>query len=113
METTSEKTDRAIVLLPSGRLDFSAAAPFQEAIEKTIAEAVGAKLAVILDCSGLDYLSSAGLRCFLIGARTAQAAGARLIVCSLQKAVSEVFDVSGFSRIMPPVTDRAAALAAL
>ena len=113
MQTTKENTDRAIVLAPAGRLDFAAATAFQEALEKAIAEAAAAKLAVIVDCSGLDYLSSAGLRSFLIGARTAQSAGVKLKVCALQKSVGEVFDVSGFSRIMPPVSDRAAALAAL
>lgn len=113
METTREHTERAIVLAPSGRLDFASAAPFQETLDKAIAEAAAAKLAVVVDCTGLDYLSSAGLRSFLIGARSAQSAGVTLKVCALQKSVGEVFDVSGFSRIMPPVSDRAAALAAL
>ncbi len=113
METTRENTDSAVVLAPAGRLDFAAAAAFQDIIEKTIADAASAKLAVVIDCSGLDYLSSAGLRSFLIGARSAQTAGVKLKVCALQKSVAEVFDVSGFSRILPPLSDRAAALAAL
>lgn len=113
METTRENTDSAVVLAPAGRLDFGAAAAFQEALEKTIADAAAAGLAVVVDCAALDYLSSAGLRSFLIGARAAQSAGIKLKVCGLQKSVAEVFDVSGFSRILPPVSDRAAALAAL
>lgn len=113
METTRENTDRAIVLAPRGRLDFGAAAGFQSTLEKAVAEAAASKLAVIADCTGLDYLSSAGLRSFLVAARSAQAAGVRLVVCSLQKNVSEVFDVSGFSRVLPPVQDRATALASL
>ena len=113
METTKENTDRALVLSPMGRLDFGAAAGFQDALEKAIAEAADPKLAVVVDCTGLDYVSSAGLRSFLVGARTAQSRGVKLVVCALQKNVNEVFEVSGFSRVLPPVADRAAALASL
>ena len=83
METTRETTELALVIAPAGRLDFGSAAAFQDTLEKGIAEAAAAKLAVIVDCAGLDYLSSAGLRSFLIGARTAQAAGVKLKVCAL------------------------------
>ncbi len=67
--------------------------------------------AVIIDCAALDYVSSAGLRAFLLAARTAQRAGISFGLCSLKPAVREVFDLSGFSRIIAVHADRATALA--
>lgn len=110
MQVTTESGEKILVVSVAGRLDFSASAGFQQSLEAAIAEAKGRS--VILDCSGLEYVSSAGLRSFLIGARAAQAARIRFLVCSQQKSVAEVFTVSGFSKIIPALPDRAAAEAA-
>lgn len=111
MQVSTESSDRMLVVSVTGRLDFGASAPFQQSLESAVAEARGR--ALILDCSGLDYVSSAGLRSFLIGARAAQAAKVRLLVCSLQKSVAEVFEISGFAKIIPVLADRAGAEAAV
>ena len=66
----------------------------------------------VIDCEGLEYVSSAGLRVFLLAARNAQRAGLNFSVCALQNAVREVFELSGFSRVMAVHPDRAAALTA-
>ena len=63
--------------------------------------------ALIIDCAALDYVSSAGLRIFLLAARTAQRAGISFALCALKPAVREVFDLSGFSRIIAVHADRA------
>jgi anti-sigma B factor antagonist len=98
------------VVIPQGRLDFGAAAGFQAQVERVLADAGTAPAGVIIDCAGLDYVSSAGLRVFLLAARASQRAGLAFALCALKPAVREVFDVSGFSRIIAVVTDRAAAL---
>ena len=72
-----------------------------------------APAAVIIDCAGLEYVSSAGLRVFLLAARTSQRAGFRFALCSLQPAVREVFELSGFNRVIDVHPDRAAALTPL
>lgn len=107
MQVSSESLEKMLVVSVTGRLDFGASAAFQQSLESAVAEAKGR--AVVLDCSGLEYVSSAGLRGFLIGARAAQAAKVRFLVCSLQKSVAEVFEVSGFAKIIPVLPDRAAA----
>ena len=66
--------------------------------------------AVIIDCGMLEYVSSAGLRVFLLGARAAQKAGIAFAICDLKPAVREVFDLSGFSRVLAVHPDRATAL---
>ena len=98
-----------------GRLDFSAAVEFQQqlehALEQALAGAGASSPAVIVDCAALGYVSSAGLRAFLLAAKSAQRLAITFALCALQPAVREVFELSGFSRIMPVHADRASALA--
>ena len=98
------------LVILEGRLDFGAAAGFQARLEQVLA-GTGTPATVIIDCAGLDYVSSAGLRVFLLAARAAQRAGVVFAMCALTPAVREVFDVSGFSRVITVYADRAAALA--
>jgi anti-sigma B factor antagonist len=99
------------VVILEGRLDFGAAAAFQAQLEAVLAGGGTKPAGVIIDGAGLDYVSSAGLRVFLLAARTAQRAGLAFAICALTPAVREVFDVSGFSRVIAVYADRAAALA--
>jgi anti-sigma B factor antagonist len=101
----------ATLVIPEGRLDFGAATGFQAQLEQVLAGPPAAPGAVIIDCAALEYVSSAGLRVFLLAARTSQRAGLRFSICSLQPAVREVFELSGFSRVISVHTDRVAALA--
>jgi stage II sporulation protein AA (anti-sigma F factor antagonist) len=108
MNTQFESLGKVSVVIPSGRLDFGAAASFQSELEKALA---GGPAGMIIDCVGLDYVSSAGLRVFLLVSRGAKRAGIALVICGLKPAVKEVFDVSGFSQIIAVCADRAAAVA--
>ena len=98
-------------VVPVGRLDFDAAPGFQEALERLLGGAGERPAAVIIDGTGLEYVSSAGLRAFLLAARAAQRSGISFALCALQPAVREVFELSGFSRIISVHPDRASALA--
>ena len=50
---------------------------------------------VLLDLSGVDYISSAGLHLIEKAAGRARAAGGRLLVCGLQEPVRVSLEVSG------------------
>jgi anti-anti-sigma factor len=106
-----ESLGRTSLLHPEGRLDFGSAAEFQRAIEAALAGSGTAPAALIVDCTALEYLSSAGLRVLLQAARGAQRVGIAFGLCALQPAVREVFELSGFNRLMTMHADRAAALA--
>jgi len=103
MNVRIEALAEATYVVPEGRLDF-------DALEKAIAGAGKAPPALIVDGAALEYVSSAGLRAVLLGAKAAQRAGVPFALCALQPAVREVFELSGFSRIMAVHADRAAAL---
>lgn len=111
MNTQFESLGKIKVVTPAGRLDFAAAAAFQAQLEQALAEAGKAPTGMIIDCAELDYISSAGLRVFLLLSRAAKRNGVALALCNLKPAVREVFDVSGFSRLIAVCADRTEALA--
>jgi anti-sigma B factor antagonist len=106
-----EKLALTTLVIPEGRLDFSSAANFEKQLNEVLAGAGTAPAAVIIDCAALDYVSSAGLRAFLLAARGSQRAGISFALCALKPAVRDVFDLSGFTRIITIYADRATALA--
>jgi anti-anti-sigma factor len=106
-----ETLEHCSVVNAEGRLDFSAAGGFQAEIEQALAGAAKVPGALIIDCAGLEYVSSAGLRVFLLAARNAQRSGVWFAVCGQRQAVREVFELSGFARVMTVYPDRASALA--
>jgi anti-sigma B factor antagonist len=110
MNLRIEQLAEATYVIPEGRLDFDAAPGFQETVERLLS-AADKPPAVIIDGAALEYVSSAGLRAFLLAARGAQRAGIPFGLCALQPAVREVFDLSGFSRIITVGADRASTLA--
>jgi anti-anti-sigma factor len=110
MDFSTEGNEKVLVVSLVGRLDFGASGAFQRSLESAVVEANGR--ALIVDCIGLDYVSSTGLRSFLVGARAAQAVGVRFLVFGLQKLPAEVFELGGFSKVIPMLPDRAAAEAA-
>lgn len=66
---------------------------------------------LLLDFSALDYISSAGLRMVLVIAKRLKQDGGKLVLCSMQPAIREVFDVSGFLAILNVTATRSEALA--
>jgi len=100
-----EQQGHVTIVRPAGRLDFGSAGTFQQEMEGIMAGVAEARgrgdaAAVVIEGSSLEYVSSAGLRVFLVAARAAQQCGAPLAVCGLVPAVRAVFDMSGFERVV-------------
>ena len=96
MNITKEKINDYTVLTIEGRMDTSNAAAFEDAIAGIFSE--GGKN-IVFNCSGLKYISSSGLRVFLIAQKKAVAIHGKLHLCNLQPAIKEIFDIAGFSAI--------------
>jgi anti-anti-sigma factor len=69
-------------------------------LEAALVSAVQANAKVALDFSGLDYISSAGLRFILQGARAAQQSKAEFMVCSPKPNTKRVLDVSCMQHVV-------------
>ena len=61
------------------------------------------------DLSGLTFTSSAGLRVLLATAKKMKNSGGRMALYGTQPGVLEVFELSGFTRILTFVPDAASA----
>lgn len=93
-----------------GRVDSASAGEMEKALQPLFG---GAGERAVVDLSALDYISSAGLRVVLMVAKRAKQNGGRLMLCSLPPQVREVFEISGFLKILDVAPDPAAAVAAL
>jgi anti-anti-sigma factor len=109
MEILEETNESALVLTPQGRLDSRTAPLLQEHLLSRI----DCSPAVLIDCARIDYVSSAGLRVFLMGAKRCKQSDRGFAICGLQDAVKEVFEISGFLSILTCYPDRKKAQRAL
>lgn len=104
----STRTEGGVTIVAiAGSLDSNTAPQAQQALD---ALAGGGARKVAVDCTALDYISSAGLRVLLGTAKKLGAAGGGIRMFGLNDTVREVFDISGFSTILPVARDEAGAL---
>jgi anti-anti-sigma factor len=96
MKIIKEKINGSQVLKIEGRLDTSNFAEFEKEISQLFES--GEKN-LIFECSGLNYISSSGLRVFLTAQKKTISLGGKLHLCCLQPVIREIFDISGFSTI--------------
>lgn len=109
MEIREEKVGDATILVPLARVDSSTAKAFEA---RVLAAVNSGSPKILIDFGELDYISSAGLRVVLVGAKMTRAPR-KFALCSMKPNIREIFDVSGFARILAIHADRAAALAAI
>jgi len=97
LEITSEKHGKAMVISVRGQID-TVSAP---ALDKQISDLIARNEEnLIADLSELDYISSAGLRSFLIAAKELKSRNGRLVLACPKPEVMKIFRVSGFSAIL-------------
>ena len=108
LEIRQEEAGSIRILALTGRLDTETAADF----ELTVQDLLGAgERHFLVDVSGIGYVSSAGLRVLLALAKQLDGGRGSLRLCELNAAVTQVFDVAGFSKLFLIYPTRAAALA--
>ncbi len=87
-----------IVVAVEGRMDAVSAPEFEKFLGNLIDEGA---LKVVVDLEALDYISSAGLRSILITAKKIQSRNGKIMIASIHDTVQEIFEISGFSAIIP------------
>ena len=90
----------ARVVTPQGRLDHDNCESFQTDLAEHLQACSQQGAALVLDLSGLEYVSSAGLRCLMIAAREAKARAGRIIVAAMQPVEAEIFHISRFNLVL-------------
>lgn len=101
------------VVSPRGRLDHESCDPFQNDLAEQLAACRSEGASLVLDMSGVDYVSSAGLRCLMIAARQAASHNGRVVVAAPQPIVGEILQISRFNLVLPVFGTTREALASL
>ena len=101
----------ARVVSPRGRLDHDNCEVFQRDLAAQLEACEKEHAALVLDMSGLEYVSSAGLRCLMIAAKQASTHASKIVVASPQPVVAEILQISRFNLVLPvfPTTREALA----
>ena len=104
----STRTEKDVTIVAiAGNLDSNTSAEAQRSLDAIL---TGGARKIAIDFSGLDYVSSAGLRVMLGVAKQLRASGGALRTFGLNDSVKEVFDISGFSAILSVFPSEADAL---
>lgn len=107
MDISIDKQPNAVIVGVKGRMDAVTAPIF----ESTMADHIATDVTLfVVDCSALEYISSAGLRSLLTTAKSLRAQNGELVFAALQDVVREVFEIAGFGTIFPIFDSTEAAL---
>jgi anti-anti-sigma factor len=101
------KSEEYAIVSVEGRVDTTNAGEFEKAMMEVLD---GGATRIILDCSALNYISSSGLRVFLIVQKKMMGLKGQFSLCSLQPGIREIFDISGFSSIFSMFPDKESAM---
>ena len=110
MELVEKKNGEVVTLAISGKMDAITTPEFNTWFDGKVS---AGETRFVVDCGNLSYLSSAGLRGFMIVAKQIKAIQGRLILCGLAGVALEVFRVSGFLTIYETYSSLEDALSAL
>lgn len=107
MEFTQEKQGDWLIVEVTGRMDATTSSEFEEQCSQWI-EAGNVSIAVGM--SGVEYISSAGLRSILSSAKQLKAESGELRFFGLTGMVADVFKMSGFAAMFKLFETREEAL---
>jgi len=108
VEISTRMQDGSTIISIAGRIDTATAPVLERAINTEIA---GGSRRVLLNFSGVSYISSGGLRVLLATAKKLKEAGDRFGICSLSPEVLKILKLAGFTSIFSIHSSEGEALA--
>jgi anti-anti-sigma factor len=100
VEFSTRSFAEVIVARPEGRIDHAAAAPLETQLMPLLQQAGTGQGALLLDLSGVEYISSVGLRVLMIAAKSMRSHDRPIAVAALQPVVAEIFAISRFDKVI-------------
>ena len=94
LKVTLEHLESTVVLRAVGPVDSTTAASLQELLLRAVESSSGA---VQLDLAQVSYLSSAGMRVFLLAAKALQKRGERLRLLNVPQQIHSLLNLAGFT----------------
>ena len=96
-----------VVVSPQGRIDSTTSAVLERHLQGL---AAAGRTRVVVDFSGVDYISSAGLRVLLALAKRGRDLKGRVALFGLNDSVRQVFELAGFVALFTITATRAEAV---
>ncbi len=96
MEIRKSKSGDVTILQLSGRLDSNTSPTLEKHLQESIETG---EHQILIDFEKLNFISSSGLRVLLSAGKQLKGGSRKLVLCSLQDQVREVFDVAGFTML--------------
>ncbi len=100
LQIATRQVADTVIARPTGRIDHLGAKPFETALMPLVSEAAARHGALVLDFSGVEYISSVGLRVLMVAAKQMREHQTPLLVAALQGVVAEIFAISRFDRVL-------------
>lgn len=94
MEMIESRQGNILVLSVKGSLDVITSVDLEKKLTEWLD--AGGK-ALVLDLTNLDYVSSAGLRVFMLVLKRLKKTGGHVRFCALTKPVKQIFDIAGLT----------------
>jgi len=99
MDIKNKTYNDVLVVSPEGRIDHANSEDFRNSIAPFVDRCRKDGEWMVLDLDGVDYISSAGLRCFMLAEKQAKAQGGMIVVAAMQPVVKEIFEISRFTLV--------------
>lgn len=112
MQWSEEAQGGAVVAAPAGRVDESTAADFGARLEQAVERCAESQARLVVDCGGIDYMSSRGLRALTLAKRKADGTGVRILLARPNEIVREILAISRYDKLFGVTDTVEAALAA-
>ena len=113
MEFSDQRLLDVVIAAPVGRIDHASAEVFKQKLEPLLAHCTEGSDRVVLDFSGVEYISSVGLRVLMLAAKQVKVQKGTIVIAGMQPVVKEIYDISRFNYVFasfPAVRDALADL---
>lgn len=94
MNITIKPSDDTTIILIDGRIDTLTATEFETACLPLI---TAASPNITIDCNKVDYISSTGLRVFILADKKCVAYNGQVTIANLTPFLKNIFDISGLT----------------
>ena len=110
MQIDKNKRGTVVVVAPHGSLDIDTRKTFEEML---IGLLDTGETAILVDLSHVDFMTSTGLSAMLYAAKRVEDITGKFAVCSVNKGIQSVLEISGFDSIIAIYANADEALAKL
>jgi anti-anti-sigma factor len=100
--------DGITIVAPQGRIDTTTSGSVEDAIRHLVDSG---RRNLLVDLSGVEYISSAGLRVFLVVAKRMRDLRGTLVLSGMTEPVRQVFQLAGFMALFSVEPTQESALA--